>query len=66
MSNELPILDRDGEWEIAVTIRRNGRRVAFIDAQEDTYDGAVYAASTELELRRVTYTGRHIEENHHG
>lgn len=57
-----PILDRPGEWEIAVTIRRNGRRAAFVDAMAVTYDGAVYAAMCELESRRVTYTGRHAKE----
>lgn len=46
-------LDRDGRWEVRVTIYRNGRRVGTADAVGESYDFAVASVTTDLELRRV-------------
>lgn len=60
--SDVPLLDREGEWEIAVTIRRNGRKVAHLDVLGSYYDDAIVLAETQLELRRVEFTARHAKE----
>lgn len=56
MTNDESTLDREGEWEIRVTIYRNGRRVAICDTTGwDTYDAAAYWASEGLVTREVDF-----------
>lgn len=49
----LHALDDDGDWEIRVTIYRNGRRVATADTLGDSFQFASYMATTKLETREV-------------
>lgn len=57
------ILDRDGEWELRMSIYRNGRRVAIADVLADEYEVLAHYAVTLLQNRRVTFTGRYTREN---
>jgi hypothetical protein len=48
------VLDREGDWEIRVTIYRNGRRVGTCDtAGWETFDKAAYWASEGLTMREI-------------
>lgn len=48
------VLDREGVWEIRVTIYRNGKRVATCDTTaHDTFDHAAYWAGEGLSTREV-------------
>lgn len=50
------ILDREGEWEIRVTIYRNGRRIATCDTTgHDTFSSAAYWAGEGLATREVDF-----------
>lgn len=47
-------LDKPGEWEIRITVYRNGRRVATCDTTgHDTFDHAAYWAGEGLATREV-------------
>jgi len=52
--NKPDLLDRDGDWEIKVSIYRNGRRVAFADAAGDDFEFTAYTIMNALERREVT------------
>lgn len=48
------VLDKSGEWEIRVTVYRNGRRVGTADTiGHETFDGAAYWAGQALETREI-------------
>lgn len=47
-------LDREGDWEIRVSIYRNGRRVAFVDALGEDFDFTAHSIMNALERREVT------------
>ncbi|GAA4911375.1 hypothetical protein [Streptomonospora salina] len=52
-------LDRDGEWELRMSIYRNGRRVGFCDVRASSYDALVYDAESVLSRDdEITFTGR--------
>lgn len=55
MSGEVSkdVLDREGEWEIRVTIYRNGRRVGTCDQLGDNFDDTAYDMTTNLERHEV-------------
>jgi len=57
------VLDREGEWELRMSIYRNGRRVAFCDVLSDDYEALAHWAVTHLQTRAITFTGRHAREN---
>jgi hypothetical protein len=46
-------LDREGRWDIRVTIYRNDKRVATCDAGGSVFDFAVQSVVTNLERRDV-------------
>jgi hypothetical protein len=48
------ILERSGEWEIRVTVYRNGRRVGTCDTTgHETFASAAYIAAERLSTRAV-------------
>ena len=52
---EEDVLDREGDWDIRVTIYRNGKRIATCDALGGDYDFAVQSVVTNLERRDVDF-----------
>ena len=60
MSDHAPtsVLDMEGDWEVAITIRRKGRKVGHCDFLTDDFDAAAHIAATLLQSREVTLTGR--------
>jgi hypothetical protein len=48
------VLDRPGEWEIRVTVYRNGRRVGTCDTTgHETFASAAYFAAEGLNTRAI-------------
>lgn len=48
------VLDKPGDWEIRVTIYRNGRRVGTCDTSgHETFESAAYWAGQGLETREI-------------
>ena len=52
-SAENDVFDREGRWDIRVTIYRNDKRVATCDAGGESFDFAVGSVVTNLERRDV-------------
>jgi ABC-type uncharacterized transport system ATPase subunit len=53
-SAEIDPLDRPGEWDIRVTVYRNGKKVGTCDtAGWDTFDQAAYWVGEGLTTREV-------------
>jgi hypothetical protein len=51
---ELEVLDQPGNWEIRVTIYRNGRKIATGDVcDHETFASAVWFAGQRLEAREL-------------
>ena len=40
--------DNEGEWEIRVSVYRNGKRVGFTDCQGDSFEFCAEGVSTDL------------------
>ena len=53
MSAEQDVFDREGRWDIRVTIYRNDKRIATCDAGGNAFDFAVGSVVTNLERRDV-------------